>query len=318
MQGEIDEEDASIQLLEMQMDPDRVYQTSLTGLLGEDQLPRSLTGAYEDDPLHSIDKAGALQMQRRQHLRDFKYRFENAQDPATGLTREILCDMYRLKLRRPLISDHGLRSYLVSIGIDKDCENSVRDRPDCPRSTQRHETRKHPSGVHVSTEYARILLRGYDYSAWNASNSENPFVIPRKHPPRPASVQRPTQCMENNKLEPMELESVEDMANAVILYRRQEYTIGKTLDVIKGHLAVLKFDVNEYLQEIDDPNSDVDSLAMCMLKKNAVEDGPSDGDDDHHHHEDESSDGDSSNDSQSEYLVNKKLEKQGQQSQRGR
>ena len=305
MQGVMDEEDASKQLLEMQMGPNREYQRSLTGLMEDDELPRSLTGAYEDDPSHGIDEAHALQIQRRRHLRDFKYWFENAQDPASGLTREILCDMYRLELRRPLISDDELRNYLVSIGIDKDCDKTGRDREYRLRFTQQHETRKRPSGFHPSTMFAHDLPRGYENLALDTSNDESPFMMSCKDVPSSAPFQSFAQLVENDEPEAMRSESIEDIANAITLYRQKQYTIGQTLDVIKVHLAGLKFDVNEYLQEIDDPYSEEKSLAMCMLK-NAFDDGPSDGDDDG----DKSSEEDSSNDGQSEYLMNLKLEEE--------
>ena len=204
----------------------------------------------------------------QRHREEFLDWIENAGNDSTWMRMQDLRKAFRFAVRRPFLPELDLRNYLESIGINCDYDkshdslNNVRPGTPVPEYASLIDW----PGRHVSV-FRDYLPKGRGLEVIDCIGGLVPRAsalpynpLPRSHQSisrdggttEPLSGAMYSQSKEQLKLECDEQveEQVEDLANAITLYRSGNYSLERTVDVLLEVTVGLEIDLDHCIMQI--------------------------------------------------------------------
>ena len=204
----------------------------------------------------------------QRHREEFLDWIDNARNDSTWMRMQDLRKAYRFALRRPFMPELDLRKYLESIGVDYDYDKNQDSlgivRPGTP--VPEYASLIDWPGRHVSV-FRDYLPKGRGLEVIDCIGGFVPRASALPYSPLPhshrfvsreGSTTEPlpgatcSQSKEQLKLECDEQveEQVEDLANAIALYRSGQYSLERTVDVLLEVTVGLEIDLDHCIMQI--------------------------------------------------------------------
>ncbi|MCJ1478833.1 Scaffold-type E3 ligase [Lambiella insularis] len=232
---------------------------------------------------------------------------DKVEDEEHWLTSEALPPLFRLALRRPLMSKQGLRTVLkklkVAIYLPKsflastnwNVESESEDHSEIqaeshelppiwtaePDPVARRKARDIMRGLeplsaetsHVSYRYKHIIPAGNNFANKHAIKWADEALEPDKS-------EMPFEKFFEGTLDEEERDVIEDMSYSIILFRSGTYTLDMTLDALHDRLIGLVYDLSKRIPDIENRKIDAEKLAKRIYMEAVDEDSDETDEDD--------------------------------------